>query len=268
MQMKSISHLYSMNLFENRRILITGASRGLGLVCARAFSREGARLVLMARSKEDLENACKSCENPEKHLPVPVDLVNKEDIKRSVGAAKRFLSEIDVVLHVAGGGLGLKDTLIKKDDLLKLFSLNIGAAAEINRLVAPDMIKRKKGNLVHVCSIASAEATGSVGYNTAKAALAAYVRTLGNELMRHDVIATGILPGGFLAPENAMERLRKNKPDVFQTFIEERLPRKRMGTAEEIIPLIAFLCSQNASMMGGCLVPIDAGEGKIFLQNF
>ena len=80
---------------------------------------------------------------------------------------------------------------------------------EINKIIVPQMIQRKCGNLVHVCSIASSEATGSVGYNTVKAALAAYVRTLGRELVDSGVVVTGILPGGFYAPGNSWERLEE-----------------------------------------------------------
>jgi len=118
--------------------------------------------------------------------------------------------------------------------------------------------------LVHVGSIASSEGVGSVGYNTVKAALAAYVRSLGRELNRFNVIATGILPGGFIAPENAMARLQEANPGAYGSFIEERLPRQIMGEAKELIPMLLLLCSKGASMMGGCLVPIDAGEGRAY----
>ena len=263
----NISHLRNIFALKNRHILITGASRGLGSVSARAFSEQGSILALMARSKDDLEDVRRSCKSPEKHLSIPADLTDMDALNNSIVKAKEFLGELDVVLHVAGGGLGFREPLIKQDDLLKIFSLNVGVAAEINRLVVPDMRKRKKGNLVHVASIASIEATGSVGYNTSKAALAAYVRTLGNELMSYGIVVTGILPGGFSAPGNAMERLKANKPEVLKKFIEDRLPRKRMAMSDELIPLLLFLCSEAASMMGGCLVPIDAGEGKSYLRT-
>lgn len=254
-------------MFKDKHILITGASRGLGSVCARAFAEKGARLALMARSKNGLENVIASCPNPERHIAVPTDLLDIKELRHGITLVNDFSGGLDVVLHVAGGGLGLREPLINSDDLLKLFALNVVAAVEINRLVIPDMIKRGRGNLVHVASVASSEATASVGYNTVKAATAAYVRSLGNELIKSGVIATGILPGGFYAPGNAMQRLEKNNPDVYQRFIEERLPRKKMGTAEELIPLILFLSSDEASMMGGCMVPIDAGEGKAYLPG-
>jgi len=249
---------------RNKRVLVTGASKGLGAVAAKAFAERGARIVLIARSQDKLEAVRLSCKSPEKHLSIPVDLLGMKEIQPAVLRAKDFLGGIDVVLHAAGGGLGLKDDLLMHKDFSKLFALNLGAVAEINRLVVPEMKERRSGNLVHVGSIASSEGVGSVGYNTVKAALAAYVRSLGRELNRFNVIATGILPGGFIAPENAMARLQKTNPEAYGRFIEERLPRKIMGEAKEIIPMLLLLCSEGASMMGGCLVPIDAGEGRAY----
>jgi len=251
---------------QDKRIIITGASRGLGSVCAGALAQRGARLVLMARSQEALEAVRASCDRAADHLAVPVDLTDTGALEKAVQKAVGFLGEIDGVLHVAGGGLGLRDPLISSTDLSKLFALNVAAATEINRLVVPAMMDRGQGHLVHVASIASTDAVASVGYNTVKAALAAYVRSLGNHLASSGIVATGILPGGFTAPGNSWERLKAGSPDVVDRFVSERLPRGRLAEAEELVPLIAFLCSEAASMMGGCLVPIDAGEGKTYLS--
>jgi 3-oxoacyl-[acyl-carrier protein] reductase len=247
------------------RILITGASKGLGAVAAAAFAERGARIALLARSQDKLESVRQSCQDPERHLSIKVDLLELSEIQSSVLKAKEFLGGIDVVLHSAGGGLGFRKDLLTHGELLKLFALNLGAAAEINRLVIPEMQERRSGNLVHVGSIASSEGVGSVGYNTVKAALAAYVRSLGRELNRFNIIATGILPGGFIAPENAMARLEEANPEAYERFIKDRLPRQIMGDAQELIPMLLLLCSSGASMMGGCLVPIDAGEGRAYI---
>ena len=58
-----------------------------------------------------------------------------------------------------------------------------------------------------------------------------------------------------------LERLEKKSPDVEKNFISEKQPRGKLGSYEDIIPLIEFLCSENATMMTGCCVPIDGGEG-------
>ena len=218
-------------------MLITGASRGLGLVCCQAFKNEY-EIIPFTRKELDFENI-----NPSWMLGLPDD--------------------VDIVIHCAGGGLGLKGPLLTPQSLWQLFMVNLGGI-EINRIAVPFMKAQGWGRIVHVCSIASGEAVGSVGYNTVKAALAAYIRSLGRELAPVGVVVTGISPGGFLAPDNSMERLQATHPEAYLEFIEKRLPRGYMGRAEEIIPLLKFLVSEEASMMGGCLVPIDAGEGHYY----
>lgn len=254
-----------MYKFENKKILLTGASKGLGSICAKAFAENGAQLLITARSIEQLEQLRQSLPNPDKHMTFAADLTQPEKIIELIEESENFLGGFDVIIHVAGGGLGLRDPLLTLEDFRQLYELNVGIAVGVNRLVIPKMIATGAGNVVHVCSIASTEATGSVGYNTSKAALAAYVRSLGREIADTGVIVTGILPGAFLAPNNAFVRLRENNPEVYKNFVQERLPRKRIGQANEIIPLLFFLSSSGATMMSGCCVPIDAGEGMSFL---
>jgi len=255
-----------IRVLNGKKAIVTGASYGLGAVCAKALALEGVSMVLIARTKQKLEEVRQNCKNPDNHLTVEADLTDIAQLKDAIKTSVDFLGDVDIILHVAGGGLGLRDPLLNAEGMEKLFQLNMFAAAEINTLVIPEMLKKRKGNVVHICSIASSEATGSVGYNTAKAALAAYVRTLGREVAGSGVVVTGILPGGFFAQGNSWARLQNKKPDIVKRFVEENLPRKFLGKAEELVPMILLLCSESASMMGGCLVPIDAGEGKSYLQ--
>ena len=125
---------------KDKHLLITGASKGLGSVCAKALAGQGARLVLMARSKEKLDEVRLSLDRPETHLSVPLDLTDMSQLSEGVKKAKSFLADIDVVLHVAGGGLGLRDPLLDADGLRRLFTLNLVVAAEINKLVLPHLI--------------------------------------------------------------------------------------------------------------------------------
>ncbi len=250
---------------SNKNIILTGASKGFGSLCARALAANGARLVLIARSQDLLQEVQSSCENSGNHLVLAADLTDPLQLKEAVSKAEEFLGVVDVVLHVAGGGLGLRDPFLSAADLDKLLTLNIKVAVDINRLLLPSMLLRHKGNIVHVGSIASSEVVASVGYNTSRAALAGYVRSMGREVAGSGVVVTGILPGAFYAPGNSWERLEKNKPEVVQQFIKDRLPRGFLGKAEELLPMILLLCSDSASMMGGCLVPIDAGEGRSYL---
>ena len=219
------------------RILITGANRGLGKVAVGAFQDAGWEVFPWTRENLDY---------------LHLDRWNAQ------------VPETEAIIHCAGGGMGIRGPYPTAKALYELFMVNLGGAAEINRLAAPTMQEKGYGRIVHVLSIASGEACGSVGYNTVKTALAGYVRSLGRDLAKYGVVVSGIAPGGFMAPDNAMERLQKNNPSIYQSFIEKRLPRGYMGEAEELIPILKFLCSKDASMMGGSIVPIDAGEGVYY----
>lgn len=220
-----------------KKILITGASRGLGLVAVEAFRADGWEVFPFTRDDFD-------------YL--------KPESWNSV------VPEVDAVIHCAGGGLGLRGPLLTAKAMYELFQVNLGGAMEINRMILPHMMAKKYGRIVHVCSIASGEAVGSVGYNTVKHALWAYVRSLGREMAPFGVVVSGISPGGFLAPGNAMERLSADYPAIYEEFIKNRLPRGYMGEATELIPILRLLVSKEASMMGGSVIPVDAGEGRYY----
>ena len=195
--------------FINKKIIVTGASRGLGAMLCKALAERGAKLAMLSRSKKEMNKLISNMKNSSNHVSINVNLLKNKQIVEAIKKAKKFLKNIDIVLHVAGGGFGLKDALVKENDLKLLFQANLGAAAEINRLIVRDKVKQKTLKLIHVGSTASIEAVGSVGYNVVKSALAGYVRSLGRKLIKNKVIVTGILPGVFIAQGNAMERLKK-----------------------------------------------------------
>lgn len=250
--------------FLGKKIIITGASRGLGAMLCKCLAERGAQIAMFSRSKIEMESIRGKLKNSSDHISIKVDLLKNNSIDLAFRKAKKFLKHIDIILHIAGGGFGLKDKLISNKDLKKLFQVNLGAAAEINRLAIKYRNKNHFLKFIHVGSIASYEAAASVGYNVVKSALASYVRSLGRELYHNKVLVTGIMPGGFTAPGNAMERFKKKNPKEYKNFIKTRLPRGIMGTVDEILPILLFLCSNHSSMMGGCMVPIDAGEGKSY----
>ncbi len=248
-------------MFAGKRVLITGASRGLGSVAAVAFAREGARLMLSGRELPRLEALKDACAGAPEVALHAADLLDPAAIAGLVADGEHRFGGFDIVLHALGGGYGMRDPLLTWPQLTTLHHVNLGAGAELNRLVAPGMIERGAGALIHVGSIASGEAVGSVGYNTIKAGLAAYVRSLGRELAGKGIVVTAILPGAFTGPDNAFERLARRNPEAWAEFRDHKLPRKRIGDAEELIPLIFLLAGPGGSMMSGSCVPIDAGEG-------
>lgn len=248
-----------------KNIIITGASHGLGHDLAIDLSKENCSLFLTSRNYLELKKLKKKCTQSKVHNIYSADLTDINNCEKIFKEANIFFNKkIDVIIHVAGGGMGLKDFDIKYEDIIKVMNLNFFASLELNRLFLPQFIKRKKGNIVHIGSIASNEAVGSLAYNISKASLSAYVRSLAYKISKYNIIVSGIAPGGFISKNNAMDRLKKKNLKAFNQFIKKRLPRNKMGLTKEIIPIIKFLCTNNAGMMSGCLIPIDGAEGKTY----
>ena len=252
--------MIDLNQFKNKRILITGASNGLGFSCAQYFSKLDAKILLSGKDKSKLSKRISKLKNPKKHRVFEYDLNIKKNIEKlsNIIIEKKFY---DIIIHCLGGGFSKRDPLIGIDDMEKLFRVNLGAIIQINKNIITHLKGENKHlNIVHVGSSASTNAIASVGYNIVKAALSAYVRSLGREMAITKININGILPGAFKAPDNSWERLIATKPEVVNNFIDTKLPRKKLGTADELLPMIGFLASKESSMMRGCCVPIDAGE--------
>lgn len=255
-----------MDDYANTTILITGASKGLGSIAASAFAARGARLCLVGRTESRLEELRGSLPGSDGHLVFCGDLLERDTVERLARHVQESWGAPKIVLHCMGGGYGFRDPLLTWDQFEKLYRVNFAAGAEINRLLIPAMMERGGGYVVHVGSTASTEAIGSVGYNTVKAGLAAYVRSVGNAYAGSNVIVTGILPGAFYGPGNAWRRMEETKPDVAAQFAAERLPRGRIAEGEEILPLLYLLTGAGASMMAGTCVAIDAGESHAYAR--
>lgn len=253
-----------MGRFAGKRVLITGASKGLGLVAARAFAVEGAEVILSGRNVDALYAAIASLPGlPPGHEDVlhwAADLTDMQQVD-SFAAMVGETGGADIILHAMGGGYGWQDPLLPAHQAETLWRVNLGAAMELNRMLIPRMQERGWGRVIHIGSTASTEACGSVGYNTVKAALAGYVRSVGRVMAGSGVVVSAVLPGAFAAPGNAFER---RTPEQVAEFVARRLPRGRVGTAEELLPLIMLLASDGASMMAGSCIQIDAGEGAAY----
>ena len=250
--------------FAHARVLVTGASRGLGSIAAAAFAARGARLFLAGRDMERLSALRSELPDPDRHVLFAGDLLQQAEVVRLTEQVKENWGAPNIILHCMGGGYGFRDPLLTWEQFEKLHRVNFGAGAEINRLLVPEMQERGGGHIVHVGSTASSEAIGSVGYNTVKAGLAAYVRSLGNALADSNVIVTGILPGAFYGPDNAWRRMERNKPEIIDEFVADRLPRGRIADGQEIMPLLFLLAGSGASMLAGSCVAIDAGESRAY----
>lgn len=243
---------------EGKKVLITGAGSGLGKALSLWLSDSSADLCLLSRSESKLQALQAEFKRPSKAYAV--DFADEGDLDRALDDLLKMDFIPDVIIHCAGGGFKSHDPLLGRQDFSKVLDINLTSVVQINNKLIPKMIERDGGVAIHVGSTAAHAAHGSVAYNTAKAALAAYVRSLGRALASTSVVVTGISPGSFIAEGNNMFRFKSEKPAEFKDYAAS-LPSKSMMDVKEIFLIIKTLCEQKSALFSGCMLPIDAGEG-------
>ena len=150
--------------------------------------------------------------------------------KSSILKIKKIISKkIDTVINNVGGTLNINDPLTSYEDYERVFYLNIGVAVEINNLVVPKMKRKKFGRIVHISSISSLENQGPPTYCSSKAALNAYVRSVGRYLSSFNIIMTTVLPGAVFTKDGYWDKKSKNNPDFVKKYLNERMASKRFG---------------------------------------
>ena len=178
--------------FQGKTILITGASSGIGLACARAFAREGARLILTARSKDRLKATAKDL--PAESTLIPADLTDFESLQALADEVCDRFATLDVLINNAGVGLYAPSFQADPEMVRSMFSLNFLAPVELVRRLAP-LIPRG-GAVVNMSSIAGKVPLPWLTlYSSSKFALNAFSDGLRMELTPAGVHVLCVCPG-------------------------------------------------------------------------
>lgn len=245
-------------LDDRGRILVTGASRGIGLAIAHELARLGNRLIIVARAKEDLEEALASLPGKkDAHSAISADLMSQEG--RQQLQSETDLANISAVVHNMGGSLGLTDFWASNSEYKNVWDFNLGVAHELNRLIVPPMVSRGWGRIVFISTLAVRLSKGNPPYTVAKAGLESYVKLLARHLDGTGVVATGVRPGAIRVTGRYLANLEKSNPDEFQRWLVENNSGVQMGSPSEIASVVGFLCSRGSSYLSGSVIDADGG---------
>ncbi len=226
-----------MTNLTQKTVLITGASSGIGLACAEAFAREGARLILTARRKERLDAL--ALDLKKKHdtetLTIQLDVRSQPAVEKAVQTLPSGWQDIEVLVNNAGLSRGL-DKLHegKLDDWEEMIDTNVKGLLYVSRAVIPGMVARARGTIVNIGSIAGHEvyASGNV-YCATKFAVDALTRGL-----RHDLVDTPIrvctVDPGLVETEFSIVRFRGNEQRA-KTVYQNLIPLAPADVAEAVL---------------------------------
>jgi 3-oxoacyl-[acyl-carrier protein] reductase len=246
---------------ENRIALVTGASRNIGLAISKALAAEGARVILIGRTKENLDAAKTDLPGPDgRHLFLQLDLQSKDALPRLRDALIGEFDSPDIVVHNLGGSLGITDPFSCTDRWQEVWQFNVGIAIALNGMLIPPMEANRWGRILHLSTLSTKTFNGNAPYMSAKCALEGYVKSISKIVCKNNVIMNLIAPGAISLPGRYFGRLGSENIQLLNQYFDNHLPIRRLGTPVEIARIAAFLCSEHASFMSGAVIRVD-GDG-------
>lgn len=248
---------------KGKTTVITGGSRGIGRAIGLRLAEEGCGVALAARGQEDVRAAAEEIRDRQvPALGVSADLTRPGEVEGFVEQAAAELGGVDLLVANLGateGGSLLEST---PEEWTRTFDLNVLNAARALRACVPHMERRGGGAAVVVSSISGWKPSPRSQYGAAKAAEIYLAAALARELAPQRVRVNAVSPGSIMIPGGGWDRYRANEPERFREFEQRDLPAGRLGTAEEVADVVAFLLSDRARWINGANICVDGAQGR------
>jgi NAD(P)-dependent dehydrogenase (short-subunit alcohol dehydrogenase family) len=242
---------------DGKVTIITGASHGIGAAAARLFARQGARVVLAARSKTELERLADQIKaEGGQALPVATDVGDPEAVERLVNQAVSVFGRLDAAFNNAGEGhrpTPLADIAV--EDFDRTVRVNLRGIFLAMKYQIPAMLASGGGAIVNMSSTAGLSGVkGIASYAAGKHGIIGLTRSAALDYAAQNIRINAVAPGPILT-----ERLSQLNEEMRQPVINS-VPMRRIGLAEEVAATAAWLCSDEASFITGTVISIDGGR--------
>lgn len=248
---------------KGKTAVITGGSRGIGRAIGLRLADEGCGVAVGARTSEHvLITAEEIRDRGVSALGVSADLTRPGAVERFVEEAARELGGIDLLVANLGaseGGSLLEST---PEEWTRTFDLNVLNAARAIRACAPHMKARDGGAVVIISSISGWKPGPRAQYGAAKAAEIYLAAALARELAPQSIRVNAVSPGSILIAGGGWDRYRSSEPERFREFEQRDFPAGRLGTAQEVADVVAFLLSDRARWINGANICVDGAQGR------
>jgi gluconate 5-dehydrogenase len=259
---RTVQQLFDLT---GRRALVTGGSRGLGLQMAHALGEAGAAVVISSRTSSDLERATATLQESGVHASwIAADCADENDVRRLASEAEERLGGIDILVNNAGAAwvAPAEDYPVSGWD--KVMNLNIRGYFLLAQQVAKNsMIPRGSGRIINISSTAGLNGNPTtlptIAYNTSKAAVLGFTRTLAAEWGQHGITVNAICPGFFMTKMADTAIAMTGGPE--QTAA--RAPLGRLGDDEDLKGITLLYASDAGKHITGQWLAVDGGVSVV-----
>lgn len=241
-----------------RTALVTGAGKGLGRAIALGFAAAGADVVLMARTRTDLETVAREVEALGRQALVAVaDATDSRQVDAAVEQAVARFGRVDVLAHAAGGSLRKPSVEVTDEEWDGVIAANLSSTFKVCRAVGRHMLAQGSGSIINLSSTAGMRGrAGNAPYSAAKAAVINLSRALAMEWAPKGVRVNVLAPGRFLTPLTEAEM---SVPEKYAAFVRQ-VPLGRIGKPEEIQDIAVWLASDASAYVTGSTITLDGGQ--------
>ncbi|MCH9630474.1 MAG: 3-oxoacyl-[acyl-carrier-protein] reductase FabG [Chlamydiia bacterium] len=251
------SELPSYNRCEKKIVIVTGASKGIGMGIAATFAKEGATVVLAARTKETLEQVSEEITQlGGSSLVIPTDISDPLSVQKMVDITLSTFGRIDVLCHNAGIYPFARLENMNLTEWRQVIDVNLTGTFLAVQACLPSMISQKRGKIIITSSI-SGPKTGLPGvahYTASKGGVSGFIKTAAIELAKYNIQVNGVEPGNILTESLA------DFGDAYLNSMKKAIPAGRLGTPEDIAYTILFLASEEANFITGQSIVVDGGQ--------
>jgi len=240
---------------ENMRVLVTGAGQGIGRAIALAMAREGARVLATSRT------AAKLADLPGLHAGIAVGALDVTD-EQAVEQVVQDAGELDALVNCAGlvlNGSVLDCTL---QAWRRSMDHNATSVFLTCRAVLPGMLRRRRGAIVNVASVASSLSgvAGRAAYGASKAAVIGLTKAIARDAIADGVRCNALCPGTTHTPSLEDRIQASPDPEATRRAFVGRQPMGRLGTPEEMAAAAVYLASDESAFMTGSVLVVDGGQ--------